>query len=168
MPDVNSEADALTFVSLPDCDVVAFVAESRRGFVDGQVAAGGERSAVERQADELHASILPGGSLNPDHHIGYLVVVGERIGHLWVARDDPSSWYVWDIAIKAEHQGRGLGRAAMQLAEGMVRADAAQAIGLSVLASNDTARGLYGSLGYEVTGSQGGPLLRMSKQLSKP
>jgi hypothetical protein len=54
----------------------------------------------------------------------------------------------------------------MELAEEMARADGATELGLSVLATNNTAHGLYLSLGYEVLDPQSGPLLRMSKHLS--
>lgn len=106
------------------------------------------------------------GRLHPDHRIGHVLAAGDTVGHLWVARENDSSWYVWDIAIDTEHQGRGYGRAAMKLAEEMALADRATGIGLSVLASNDTARALYRSMGYEEVGPQHRPLLRMSKRLA--
>ncbi|HTR70149.1 MAG TPA: GNAT family N-acetyltransferase [Mycobacteriales bacterium] len=158
-------AGDLIFAPLADEDVAAFISESREDFVEGLVAAGEERAAVEEQADAIHARLLPDGRLNPDHRIGHLVSAGEPVGHLWVARDDQSAWYVWDVAIKPEHQSRGFGRAAMNLAEKMARADGADSIGLSVLVTNDIARTLYGSLGYEVVEPQSGPLVRMSKKL---
>jgi ribosomal protein S18 acetylase RimI-like enzyme len=162
---MDSGTADLTFAPLPDNEVAAFIAASRRGFIEGQVAAGEERSAVESRADAIHAQLLPDGRLNPDHRIGHLIAALSSVGHLWVARDDDSSWYVWDVAIKPEHRGRGYGRAAMVIAEEMGRLDGATAIGLSVLATNHTARTLYRSLGYEVVDDQGGPLLRMSKPL---
>lgn len=157
-------ASALTFAPFPEDEITAFLSDSRRGFVEGLVAAGEERTGVEARADEMHSHLLPAGRLNPDHRIGHVMAAGESVGHLWVARDD-SGWYVWDVAIKPEFQGRGFGRAAMELAEEIARADGANAIGLSVLVTNDIARTLYRSLGYEVVEPQSGPLLRMTKQL---
>jgi ribosomal protein S18 acetylase RimI-like enzyme len=161
------DASGLTFAPLPDDEVATFVSDSRRAMVEGLVAVGEERSGVEARADEMHSKLLSDGRLNPHHRIGRVMAGGESVGHLWVARDD-SGWYVWDVAIEPELQGRGFGRAAMELAEEMGRADGADAIRLSVLATNDIARGLYRSLGYEVVEPRSGPLIHMTKQLRPP
>ena len=50
------------------------------------------------------------------------------------------------LAVRPDHWSAGLGR------EGFVRAEAAGASRLWVLADNDRARGLYGSLGWEPSG----------------
>ena len=165
MATVDIGADGLTFDPLPDDEVAAFLEESRQGFIEGQVAAGVERSVIEDRTQAMHAEILPGGRLSPDDRIGRLVAGGDPVGHLWLARNDDSSWYVWDIAIEPSHQGRGFGRAGMQMAEAMAQSDGAQEIGLSVLATNDVARSLYASMGYETVDPQAGPLIRMIKQL---
>jgi ribosomal protein S18 acetylase RimI-like enzyme len=57
--------------------------------------------------------------------------------------------WVWSVALDEEHRGRGLGRAAMLLAEDEARRRGATEIGLNVFGFNDVALGLYRSLGYE-------------------
>lgn len=47
--------------------------------------------------------------------------------------------------------GQGFGRRGMQLAEDYARSHGATTLGLSVFGFNHAARGLYESLGYEVT-----------------
>lgn len=73
------------------------------------------------------------------------------VGELWVGPfdDDPQRWWVWDVAIDEPYRGRGLGRAAMVLAERLAGEHGATSIGLNVFARNEVARGLYRSLGYE-------------------
>ena len=164
----SSTSLELTFAALPGHEIAGFLARSRQGFVEGQMAAGQDRHAVEHQADAVHAMILPEGRLNPDHRIGYLLAAGEVVGHLWVAREDAARWYVWDVAIEPSLRGRGFGRAAMDLAEDMARADRAVIIGLSVLATNRVALELYRSMGYSADGPQAGYLRRMSKQVRPP
>jgi ribosomal protein S18 acetylase RimI-like enzyme len=56
---------------------------------------------------------------------------------------------VWDVAIEPEFRGRGFGRAAMELADRLARANGARTIGLNVFGRNTVARNLYASLGYE-------------------
>ncbi len=53
--------------------------------------------------------------------------------------------------IDPAHRGRGLGRAAMVLAEEAARSQGASELGLNVFGPNTVARRLYESLGYETT-----------------
>jgi ribosomal protein S18 acetylase RimI-like enzyme len=155
----------VTFVPLADGEVGAFIARSRKGFVEGQVAAGEERAAVEARADAVNARVLRHGKPDPDHRMGNLVVDGEIVGQLWAARDLDNTWYVWDVLVEPGFRRLGYGRAAMVMAGEMAEADGATAIGLSVQASNRTALSLYRSLGYDVQDSDGSPLIRMRKPL---
>jgi ribosomal protein S18 acetylase RimI-like enzyme len=164
----DSTLRGLTFVPLPEADVAGFMARSQQVFVDGRVAAGEDRHAVEKLADSMHAKVLPEGRLSPAHRIGNLHVAAEVVGHLWVERVDAAHWYVWDVAIEPSCRGRGFGRGAMGLAEDIARADGASAIGLSVLATNLVALELYRSMGYSTDEPQAGQLLGMTKQLRVP
>ena len=79
-----------------------------------------------------------------------MVVDGDKVGHLWIgprAPDDDDHWWVWDIEVDEAWRGRGLGRAAMELAEREARGRRCIEIGLTVIADN-RARRLYESLGY--------------------
>jgi ribosomal protein S18 acetylase RimI-like enzyme len=79
------------------------------------------------------------------------------VGSLWIGPypdDRADDVWVWSVALDEEHRGRGLGRAAMLLAEEEARRRGAAEIGLNVFGFNDVALGLYRSLGYETTSVQ--------------
>jgi ribosomal protein S18 acetylase RimI-like enzyme len=77
---------------------------------------------------------------------------GTDVGALWLgpSTDRAGVVHVFDIEIDAEHQGRGLGRAAMLAAEDLVRESGASEVTLNVFGFNERARRLYDSLGYQV------------------
>lgn len=62
----------------------------------------------------------------------------------------PGSWYVNAVAIKPGFEGRGYGRAFMDLAEALGRDRRATEVSLIVAEENTRARGLYERLGYAV------------------
>ncbi len=70
------------------------------------------------------------------------------------------AFWVWEVVVDEQHRGRGLGRAAMLLAEEQARAAGAVELGLNVFGYNTVARALYESLAYETLSMQ------MRKQLS--
>jgi ribosomal protein S18 acetylase RimI-like enzyme len=164
-PPVNRPpVNVVEFAPLAAGELAEFFKKSRDEFVERGVAVGEARDALEARADAMQARILPGGRLHSDHHPGHLVAGGDVVGHIWVARAEGESWYVWDVEIDPAQRGRGLGRAAMELANEMARADDALTIGLSVLATNQTACQLFRSIGYEEVG-RNGPLLSMRAAL---
>ena len=59
--------------------------------------------------------------------------------------------FLYDIKIKPEHRGRGVGRRAMALLQEEARALGLERIELNVFGGNEVARGLYRSLGYQET-----------------
>jgi ribosomal protein S18 acetylase RimI-like enzyme len=73
-----------------------------------------------------------------------------RIGWMWLgdSPSDPAAGFVFDIIIEAEARARGYGRAAMLAAEQFFRSQGKARVALNVFGGNDTARGLYESLGY--------------------
>lgn len=94
---------------------------------------------------------------------------GVAAGALWIGPVEgqpeapgaiAADWWVWEIEIAAASRGRGLGRAAMLLAEAEVLSAGGRTLGLNVFGGNAVARGLYESLGYGVT------QVRMRKDLS--
>ena len=93
----------------------------------------------------------------------YDVLDGEVVvGSLWIGPQSigtTTAWWVWDIAIDERFRGRGLGRAAMLLAEEAVRENGGTVLGLNVFGFNTAARRLYESLGYDTAS------LRMQKVL---
>jgi ribosomal protein S18 acetylase RimI-like enzyme len=86
---------------------------------------------------------------------------GHRVGIVWMGprRDRGSGPWIYDIAVDAQHRGRGFGRALMLEAERSAREAGESNLGLNVFGGNTTAIALYASLGYLVDAQQ------MSKQL---
>jgi ribosomal protein S18 acetylase RimI-like enzyme len=136
----------------------AFVAASKAGYAEGIEVHGGQtREAAQRKADADFPAVLPGGLDTPGHHMFVVEADGTAVGRLWLAEREMAgrrAMFVYDITIDAEHQGRGYGRAAMQLAEGEARSRGIGRIELNVFGGNAVARGLYRSLGYVETSAQ--------------
>ncbi|HWE68280.1 MAG TPA: GNAT family N-acetyltransferase [Acidimicrobiales bacterium] len=119
------------------------------------VAAGNwDAGEAETLAAEQTDQLLPQGVDTP----GVLMRVaetsaGERVGHLWLALErrpgQGGGAWIYDIAIEAEHRGRGHGRALLRAAEDEARRHGVTAIGLNVFGSNAVARRLYESAGYQ-------------------
>ena len=123
---------------------------ARAAYVAGLTASGiGETEAL-RTAAEQEKAAFPDGRPANGHVVFDVVADGTEVGHLWIgprAPDDDEHWWVWDIEIDEAWRGRGVGRAAMELAEREARNRGCVEIGLSVIADNP-ARRLYESLGY--------------------
>ncbi len=104
-------------------------------------AAAGRRASQER--------FFPDGRLVDGQLLFTVVAAGEDAGWLWIGpMEDPSSWYVWDVAVHEAFRGRGIGEATMLLAEDVARSQGASVLRLNVFAYNDPAIRLYGRLGY--------------------
>ncbi|MHA7279941.1 GNAT family N-acetyltransferase [Arthrobacter sp. MDT2-2] len=136
---------------------------SRAEYIADLVATGESPEAAHRQALEALDGAFPAhGPTATNAVLDVVDSAGTAVGYLWISQgesDDETSWWVWDVAIEPEHQGKGIGRAAMLLAEEYARSRGARTLGLSVFGFNTAARGLYESLGYEVTS------MRMRKRL---
>jgi ribosomal protein S18 acetylase RimI-like enzyme len=78
---------------------------------------------------------------------------GERCGRLWLAEREGMGGgprlFVYDVQIDGHARGRGLGRAAMQLAEQAARERGLDRVELNVFGGNTVARKVYRSLGYD-------------------
>jgi ribosomal protein S18 acetylase RimI-like enzyme len=113
---------------------------------------GWDPEAAARKAERDMKLFLPEGLQTPKQHL--FIVEDEaagNVGTLWMGeldRGDGPIAFVYDILIDPEHRGRGLGRGAMQLAEGEARRLGYAKIELNVFGGNDVARRLYRSLGY--------------------
>ena len=123
---------------------------ARAAYVADLIASGIGQAAASRTAAEQEAAAFPDGRPANGHVLFDVVVDGDEVGHLWIgprAPDDDDHWWVWDIEIDEAWRGRGVGRAAMELAEREARGRRCIEIGLTVIADNP-ARRLYESLGY--------------------
>jgi ribosomal protein S18 acetylase RimI-like enzyme len=107
-----------------------------------------EQAVAARHLSE--DQFFPGGRLIDGHLLFTVESDGEDAGWLWIGpSSDPSSWWVWDVAVHEEFRGRGIGRATMLLAEDVARSQGARSIRLNVFAYNEPAIRLYDALGYE-------------------
>lgn len=144
----------------------AFVTASKAGYAEGIELHGGQtRKAARQKAEADFPAVLPMGLETPGHHIFIVEADGAAVGRMWLAEREMAGrriMYVYDVTIETEHQGRGYGRAAMELAEAEARSRGIGRIELNVFGGNDVARGLYRSLGYVETSAQ------MAKVLDPP
>lgn len=80
----------------------------------------------------------------------------EVVGYVMVIYDyDEAAYNIWHLMIDKAHQGKGYGRAAMELALAYIRAKPfgdANRVLLTVSPENQAACGLYRSLGFSQTG----------------
>jgi ribosomal protein S18 acetylase RimI-like enzyme len=107
-------------------------------------------AARRRAADDLER-VLPDGLATPGHAIYVLEQDGAAVGRLWLAErlmDGRRALFIYDIHVDPAFRGRGLGRAAMLLAEDEARVRGIGRIELNVFGGNTVARRLYLSLGY--------------------
>ena len=139
-----------------------FLAASQADYLADRVASGEDPAVAKRVAEEQLAALFPDGKPAPGQHLYRVQENGEQVGSLWigpVSAEQPANWWVWDIAIDEGDRGRGLGKAAMLLAESEARSHGAIDLGLNVFGPNTVARHLYEKLGY------GTVAVRMSKKL---
>ena len=91
-------------------------------------------------------------------HLPHLIRAGDEVvGYATTVCDpnSPDNYWIDDIMIAAEHQGKGYGRAAMVEVLKMIvaRYPRCEAVQLTCFRSNTNAAELYTSLGFEPTGS---------------
>jgi ribosomal protein S18 acetylase RimI-like enzyme len=114
-------------------------------------------AAAQQKAEADTARMFPRGYGSPGQLLFRVMAGGSAAGWLWLSvpgPDDPLMAWVYDIEIDPALRGRGIGRAAMVLAEDEARSRGMTSLGLNVHGQNMIARSLYESLGYEVTALQ--------------
>jgi diamine N-acetyltransferase len=80
--------------------------------------------------------------------------------------EENQGWWIARVMVGEHHQGRGYGRAAIEMVADRVKHDhAGEAINLSVVPENTGAASLYESLGFRATGEKLGHEIVMSKPL---
>lgn len=149
----------LRLVPLPSERFPDWREQSIEGYAADLIETGQSAEDAHRHAAQSMVEEFPENAPTPHNAVFDVVDIddndaGVRVGYLWVGRDnsdDERSWWVWDIVIEPEFRGTGFGRATMQLAEEYARSQGATTMGLSVFGFNHAAKGLYESLGYEVT-----------------
>jgi ribosomal protein S18 acetylase RimI-like enzyme len=107
-------------------------------------------------AERSFKTLLPEGETSPNQFI-YSVIEkasGQVIGTLWwglQGEGNGKSPWVYDIELQERFRGKGYGRATMLAAETSVKEKGYSKLGLHVFGHNTVARGLYDSLGFQVT-----------------
>ena len=138
---------------LRDDELPGYRATAERGYAEGIERQGGMPAELAREkARRDFESLWPDGRPGPGNWL-YAVEDGDaRVGVLWLAeRDNQGRKVIWvyDVEIEEQHRGRGLGRAAMQLAEDEAKTRGLGRVELNVFGGNEVARNLYRSLGYQ-------------------
>ncbi|WP_436736076.1 GNAT family N-acetyltransferase [Streptomyces sp. BBFR102] len=136
-------------------EYTAWEAESRAGYAREWSSRGLTEEQARTKSEASYRDNLPEGLDTPGVSFGVVEADGVAAGHVWVTSSEaapgtPGS-YVFDVEVRPECRGRGLGRALMLLAERTALAAGDRAIGLHVFADNTPARRLYDSLGYTTT-----------------
>nr|AYM52291.1 GCN5-related N-acetyltransferase [Sorangium cellulosum] len=145
----------ITLRPMEASELEAFILHTIEGYADDRAVAVSARAEdARRNARAQVEALLPRGLATPDHHI-YTVVEGDAaVGHLWLAVTDVDGFrsvVVYDIQLREEARGRGVGRRVMELAEEAASGLGARDLELHVFARNTRARRLYEALGYEIT-----------------
>lgn len=142
----------------------AWIEESKSEYRADRVRSGETLEQATDNAEQSFTAYFAAGEPAPHHHVFDVMERDERVGSLWIGPQslvNTTDWWVWDIAIDEPHRGRGLGRAAMLLAEQEVAAFGGTVLGLNVFGFNTAGRRLYESLGYETSS------IRMQKVLTE-
>ncbi|OPH46753.1 GNAT family acetyltransferase [Paenibacillus ferrarius] len=103
------------------------------------------------KAIEQYAQLLPDGEKTANNKLLTIRSDGQEVGMIWLALKPNNKGFIYDIKIREDYQGRGLGKQAMQEIEKMARELGIKSMGLHVFAHNKIARGLYEKLGYQET-----------------
>lgn len=144
---------AVTVRPIREDELPAYLAGARESYANQIAEFGGFPAEwAEARAERDIMGLLPEGLATPGVDVLVVEEDGNRVGHAVVgqrSREGRTSAFVYDVEIDAEHRGRGLGRAAMELVEERARAEGLEAVELNVFGGNAVARGLYRSLGYE-------------------
>ncbi|MBS1969811.1 MAG: GNAT family N-acetyltransferase [Bdellovibrionales bacterium] len=107
-------------------------------------------------AKESFERLLPQGLQTPDQFLFTVVDSGTKssAGILWIAKkmngDKPYA-FIYDIELKAENRGKGLGKILMNLMEEEARRLGCVSVGLHVFGHNTAAIALYEKSGFITT-----------------
>ncbi|KGX84405.1 GNAT family N-acetyltransferase [Pontibacillus marinus] len=99
--------------------------------------------------------LLPDG-LETENQVLFTIVNEEdkSIGILWLnitEKQDEKHSFIYDIKLDEEQQGKGYGKASMNVLEDYVKEQGISQIGLHVFAHNKRAVALYEKVGFEMT-----------------
>ena len=142
-----------------------YLAGSIAGFAEDKVRAGSWDAAVAlEKSHQAFRHFLPEGMASPGHSFHVVEEAGEEIGVLWLYVDPkaPATAWLYHIVIDEKHRGRGLGKAALELAERHARQNGCTSMELNVFGWNTRAIDLYSRHGYSPVD------IRMRKDFTAP
>jgi len=112
------------------------------------VMAGMAEEAADANVAENIAATMPDGKLVEGNFAFTVWRDDHKVGVVWLA-ERAGEWFIYDIEVKEEFRGQGLGRATMRSIEEYVRSQGGSSVSLSVFGFNKVAQNLYLSEGYE-------------------
>ena len=128
-------------------EFAAYLARAVRSYADAHARAGDVEpgEALER-AQKDYDELLPEGLRSKNQHLFTLAheTLG-AIGLVWfqlTERNGKKSAYLYDIEVREDLRGQGLGRRALELVEAKLRDLGARSVGLNVFGYNHAARAL--------------------------
>ena len=128
---------------------------SREAYAQEWANRGLPEEQARARSEASYRDNLPQGLATPGVSFSVVEADGAPAGHVWVSSGQAGPGvpgaYVFDIEVRPEFRGRGLGRALMRLAERAAFDTGDSLIGLHVFADNTPARRLYDSHGYTPT-----------------
>ena len=134
--------------------------ETLRAYADEQVAAGVWEADDALGTARRHQAALPpdGRDTAGMRFLTASLADGTPVGVLWLGLTHPRGTrdcaFLYDIEVRPEHRGAGLGRALLAAAEQAARAGGAAALELNVFGGNARALRLYTGAGYTVVTQQ--------------
>lgn len=147
----SAEVSTIEFGEFDHQERAIWLATTLEGYTQQRISAGSTPDEAQAAADRWKDTFVPNGE--PAHGLlaGHVRSDGDVVGSLCLGPREVGSpdWWVWDIEIRTERRGEGLGRRAMLVAEELAAANGAQTLGLNVFGHNTVARSLYESLDYE-------------------
>ena len=138
-------------------EFAVYIAKAVRSYADAHVRAGDvEPEEALGRAQKDYDELLPEGLRSKNQHL--FTVFHETLGAVGLAwfefkeRGGKKSAYLFDIELREDLRGQGLGRGALELVEEQMRVLGARSVGLNVFGYNHAARALYEKMGYQITG----------------
>ena len=148
----------MIFEPMSSADFDHWYLECVRGYAEAKCRAGAwtPEDSLEKSKAET-GRILYQGQSTPGQGFLNAVVDGEVVGTVWHGDQvlfTGIKAFVWDITVRPDLRGQGIGQKIMKLLFLHLKALGYQEVGLNVFGYNEAAIRLYNSLGFEVTSQQ--------------
>ncbi|MCA0987519.1 GNAT family N-acetyltransferase [Guptibacillus algicola] len=143
----------ITLRKMTSSEFTSFLDSAVERYADEKVKSNNWNQREARLKAEAEYHLLLPLQENTENHYLYTVSANDEavIGSVWVELKENDKAFIRDFHIHSEHQGNGLGKAAMKEIERVGEDLGVKKIGLHVFGHNTIARGLYETLGYETT-----------------